>query len=198
MKKTDLLDLIKDIADDGDINETILKQDEFKGLKDLSKLTADDIKGILTGEVGKAFLTSHDDSVRSKAVETFKNGKMQDEIKKAIEESKNETKSPEQIEIEKLKKQFEESQAELTKERNTAKYSKLLKDKGLPTELVDFVYGDGTDETVNKNIDTISGIIKNAVDTKVNAKMEQGSYNPPDSTSTNTLNSQIANAMGVK
>ena len=198
MKKTDLIELLKDIADDGDINEKILGTDEFKGLKDLSKLTADDIKGILTGEVGKAFLTSHDDSVRSKAVETFKNGKMQDEIKKAIEESKNETKSPEQIEIEKLKKQFEESQAELTKERNTAKYSKLLKDKGLPTELVDFVYGDGTDETVNKNIDTISGIIKNAVDTKVNAKMEQGSYNPPDSTSTNTLNSQIANAMGVK
>ena len=198
MKKTDLLDLIKDIADDGDINETILKQDEFKSLKDLSKLTSGDITNILTGEVGKAYMTSHDDSVRSKAVETFKNGKMQDEIKKAIEESKNETKSPEQIEIEKLKKQFEESQAELTKERNTAKYSKLLKDKGLPTELVDFVYGDGTDETVNKNIDTISGIIKNAVDTKVNAKMEQGSYNPPDSTSTNTLNSQIANAMGVK
>ena len=198
MKKTDLIELLKDIADDGDINETLLKHDEFKSLKDLSKLTADDIKGVLTGEVGKAYMTSHDDSVRSKAVETFKNGKMQDEIKKAIEESKNETKSPEQIEIEKLKKQFEESQAELTKERNTAKYSKLLKDKGLPTELVDFVYGDGTDETVNKNIDTISGIIKNAVDTKVNAKMEQGSYNPPDSTSTNTLNSQIANAMGVK
>lgn len=198
MKKTDLIELLKDIADDGDINETLLKQDEFKGLKDLSKLTSGDITNILTGEVGKAYMTSHDDSVRSKAVETFKNGKMQDEIKKAIEESKNETKSPEQIEIEKLKKQFEESQAELTKERNTAKYSKLLKDKGLPTELVDFVYGDGTDETVNKNIDTISGIIKNAVDTKVNAKMEQGSYNPPDSTSTNTLNSQIANAMGVK
>ena len=198
MKKTDLIELLKDIADDGDFNETILKQDEFKSLKDLSKLTSGDITNILTGEVGKAYMTSHDDSVRSKAVETFKNGKMQDEIKKAIEESKNETKSPEQIEIEKLKKQFEESQAELTKERNTAKYSKLLKDKGLPTELVDFVYGDGTDETVNKNIDTISGIIKNAVDTKVNAKMEQGSYNPPDSTSTNTLNSQIANAMGVK
>ena len=198
MKKSELLDLIKDIADDGNINDTILKTDEFKGLKDLSKLTSGDITNILTGEVGKAYMTSHDDSVRSKAVETFKNGKMQDEIKKAIEESKNETKSPEQIEIEKLKKQFEESQAELTKERNTAKYSKLLKDKGLPTELVDFVYGDGTDETVNKNIDTISGIIKNAVDTKVNAKMEQGSYNPPDSTSTNTLNSQIANAMGVK
>ena len=80
MKKTDLIELLKDIADDGDINETLLKQDEFKSLKDLSKLTADDIKGVLTGEVGKAFLTSHDDSVRSKAVETFKNGKMQKKL----------------------------------------------------------------------------------------------------------------------
>ena len=84
MKKTDLLNLLKDIAEDGDINETLLKHDEFKGLKDLSKLTADDIKGVLTGEVGKAFLTSHDDSVRSKAVETFKAEKMQEEIKKAV------------------------------------------------------------------------------------------------------------------
>ena len=198
MKKTDLIELLKDIADDGDINETLLKQDEFKSLKDLSKLTSGDITNILTGEVGKAYMTSHDDSVRSKAVETFKNGKMQDEIKKAIEESKNETKSPEQIEIEKLKKQFEESQAELTKERNTAKYSKVLKDKGLPTELVNFVYGDGTEEVVNKNIDTISKIIKGAVDSKVNAKMGQGSYTPPTDNATNALNAQIASAMGVK
>lgn len=198
MKKTDLIELLKDIADDGDINEKILGTDEFKGLKDLSKLTADDIKGILVGEVGKAYMTSHDDSVRSKAVETFKNGKMQEEIKKAVEAATNKKKTPEQEEIEKLKKQFEDSQAELTKERNTAKYSKVLKDKGLPTELVNFVYGDGTEETVNKNIDTISEIIKGAVDSKVNAKMGQGSYTPPTDNATNALNAQIASAMGVK
>ena len=128
MKKTDLIELLKDIADDGDINEKILGTDEFKGLKDLSKLTADDIKGVLTGEVGKAFLTSHDDSVRSKAVETFKNGKMQEEIKKDIEEETNKKKTTEQEEIEKLKKQFEDSKDELNKERNNAKYCKVVKE----------------------------------------------------------------------
>ena len=89
MKKTDLLKIIETIADDGDINEILLGNDEFKGLKDLSKLTADDIKGILAGDVGKGYMASHDDSVRSKAVETFKTGKMQDEIKKAVEAATN-------------------------------------------------------------------------------------------------------------
>ena len=198
MKKSELLELLKDMADDGDINDTILKADEFKGLKDLSKLSVENITEILNGEIGKAYMTSHDDSVRSKAVETFKNGKMQEEIKKAVEAATNKKKTPEQEEIEKLKKQFEDSQAELTKERNTAKYSKVLKDKGLPTELVSFVYGDGTEEVVNKNIDTISEIIQGAVDSKVNAKMGQGSYTPPSDNVTNALNAQIASAMGVK
>lgn len=198
MKKTELLNLLKDIADDGDINETLLGSDEFKGLKDLSRLTADDIKGILNGEVGKAYMTSHDDSIRSRAVETFKNGKMQEEIKKAVENAKNGNKTPEQIEIEKLKKQFEDSQAELTKERNIAKYSNVLKDKGLPTELVNYVYGDGSEEVVNKNIEEIGKIISRAVDSKVNAKLGQGSYTPPSGDTGNSLESQISQAMGIK
>lgn len=198
MKKTDLIELLKDIADDGDINEKILGTDEFKGLKDLSKLTADDIKGVLTGEVGKAFLTSHDDSVRSKAVETFKNGKMQDEIKKAVEEAKNGKKSPEQIELEKLKKQFEDSQAELTKEKTMNKLSATLKEKNLPIELANFAYGDGQEETINKNIETLQNVLNTAVDNGVKAKLGTNSYTPPADTQTNTLNAQIASAMGVK
>lgn len=197
MKKTDLIELLKDIADDGDINDTILKTDEFKGLKDLSKLSADNISEIFNSEVGKAYMTSHDDSVRSKAVETFKNGKMQEEIKKAVEAATNIKKTPEQLEIEKLKKQFEDSQAELTKERNITKYSKVLKDKGLPTELVDFVYGDGTDEMVNKNISTLETILNNAVNDGVKAKLGEGSYTPPTGEINSELNTQIAAAMGV-
>lgn len=198
MKKNELLELLKDMADDGDINETLLKHDEFKGLKDLSKLTSDDITNILTGEVGKAYLTSHDDSVRSKAVETFKNGKMQEEIKKAIEEAKNGKKSPEQIELEKLKKQFEDSQAELTKEKTMNKLSATLKEKNLPIELANFAYGDGQEETINKNIDTLQGILNTAVDSGVKAKLGASSYTPPADSQTNALNAQIASAMGVQ
>lgn len=198
MKKTDLIELLKDIADDGDINEILLGSDEFKGLKDLSKLNVEDITGILAGEVGKAYMTSHDDSVRSKAVETFKNGKMQEEIKKAVEAATNKKKTPGQEELEKLKKQFEESQAELTKERTMNKLSATLKDKNLPIELANFAYGDGQEETINKNIDTLQGILNTAIDSGVKAKLGTSSYTPPTDTQTNALDTQIANAMGVQ
>lgn len=198
MKKNEVIELLKDIAEDGDINETILGHEEFKGLKDLSKLNAENIQEILTGEVGKAYMTSHDDSVRSKAVETFKTGKMQEEIKKAIEAATNKKKTPEQEELEKLKKQFEDSQAELTKERTMSTLSKTLKEKQLPIELANFAYGDGQEETINKNIDTLQGILNNAVDSGVKAKLGTSSYTPPADSQTNALNAQIANAMGVK
>ena len=197
MKKTDLIELLKDIADDGDINDTILKTDEFKGLKDLSKLSADNISEIFNSEVGKAYMTSHDDSVRSKAVETFKNGKMQEEIRKAVEEAKNEKKSPEQLEIEKLKKQFEDSQAELAKEKAMSKLSKTLKDKKLPVELADFAYGDGTEENINQNINTLEAILNTAVSDGIKAKLGEGSYTPPTGEINSELNTQIAAAMGV-
>lgn len=198
MKKTDLLKIIETIADDGDINEILLGNDEFKGLKDLSKLTADDIKGILAGDVGKGYMASHDDSVRSKAVETFKTGKMQDEIRKAVEVATNKKKTPEQEQLEKLQKQFEDSQAELTKERTMSTLSKTLKDKNLPIELVNFAYGDGQEETINKNIETLQGILNNAVDSGVKAKLGASSYTPPTDSTTNALNAQIAQAMGVQ
>lgn len=197
MKKTDLINLIKDIADDGDINETLLGNEEFKGLKDLSKLTVEDITGILGGEIGKAYMTSHDDSVRSEAVETFKSGKMQEEIKKAVEAATNKKKTPEQEELEKLKKQFEDSQAELTKERTMNKLSTTLKEKKLPIELAQFAYGDGQEETINKNIETLQGILNTAVDSGVKAKLGNSSYTPPADAQTNALNAQIAGAIGV-
>lgn len=195
MTKTDLINLIKDTADDGNINEILLKHEEFKRLKDLSKLNAEDITEILTGEVGKAYMTSHDDSVRSKAVETFKNGKMQEEIKKAVEEAKNGKKTPEQEALEKLQKEFEASQAELTKERTMNKLSATLKEKEMPIELANFAYGDGQEETINKNIETLQVILNNAVDSGVKAKLGTNSYTPPADTQTNALNAQIANAI---
>ena len=198
MKKTDLLKLVESIADDGDINESLLGHEEFKGLKDLSKLGADDINGILGSEIGKAYLTSHDDSVRSKAVETFKTGKMQEEIKKAVEEAKNGKKSPEAEALEKLQKEFEASQAELTKERTMNKLSATLKEKKLPIELANFAYGDGQEETINKNIETLQNVLNSAVDSGVKAKLGTSSYTPPADAQTNALNSKIAQAVGVQ
>lgn len=201
MKKSDLLKLIETIADDGDINEVILGADEFKGLGkvDLSKLTTDEFKNLLTtNEAIKGYMTSRDDSIRSSAVETFKSGKMKELIDKAVEEAKNGKKTPEQERIEELEKQFAESQAQIQRQNTINKYTGVLKEKGLPTELVDFVYGDGKEETIDKNIETLGTVFTSAIDSGVKSKLGTSSYVPPNDDATNALDAQIASAMGVK
>lgn len=201
MKKSDLLKLIEKIADDGDINEVILGADEFKelGKVDLSKLSTDEFKNLLTtNEAIKGYMTSHDDSIRSSAVETFKSGKMKELIDKAVEEAKNGKKTPEQERIEELEKQFAESQAQIQRQNTINKYTGVLKEKGLPTELVDFVYGDGKEETIDKNIETLGTVFTSAIDSGVKSKLGTSSYVPPNDDATNALDAQIASAMGVK
>lgn len=201
MKKSDLLKLIETIADDGDINEVILGADEFKelGKVDLSKLSTDEFKNLLTtNEAIKGYMTSRDDSIRSSAVETFKSGKMKELIDKAVEEAKNGKKTPEQERIEELEKQFAESQAQIQRQNTINKYTGVLKEKGLPTELVDFVYGDGKEETIDKNIETLGTVFTSAIDSGVKSKLGTSSYVPPNDDATNALDAQIASAMGVK
>ena len=202
MKKIDLLNLLKEIADDGDINETLLGNEEFKAYKDLSKLTADDIGTILTGEVGKAYMQSHDDSVRSHAVDTYKNGKGKEALEKArlegIEEGKNgKKKTPEMERIEQLEKQLAEANAQATRNATNSAIGKILESKKLPSELIDFVYGDGKEDTYTKNIETIEKIINDTTNNNMQTKLGQGSYVPPTDAQTNSLNSQIAQAMGI-
>ena len=87
MKKSELLELLKDVEDDSDINETIQGIEGLIKPFDLSKITLDQYKEILeNNEAIKGYNTSTLDSVRSKAVETYKNGKGKEAIKKAIEE----------------------------------------------------------------------------------------------------------------
>ena len=201
MKKSELLKLIETIADDGDINEVILGADEFKelGKVDLSKLSTDEFKNLLTtNEAIKGYMTSHDDSIRSSAVETFKSGKMKELIDKAVEEAKNGKKTPEQERIEELEKQFAESQAQIQRQNTINKYTGVLKEKGLPTELVNFVYGDGKEETIDKNIETLGTVFTSAIDSGVKSKLGTSSYVPPNDDATNALDAQIASAMGVK
>ena len=202
MKKIDLLNLLNEIADDTDINETLLSNEEFKAYKDLNKLTADDIGTILNGEVGKVYMQSHDDSVRSHAVETYKNGKGKEAIEKArlegIEEGKNgKKKTPEMERIEQLEKQLAEANAQATRNATNSAIGKILESKKLPSELIDFVYGDGKEETYTKNIETIEKIINDTTNNNMQTKLGQGAYVPPADAQTNNLNSQIAQAMGI-
>ena len=119
MLKSELLEKLKDIADDADINETILSIEDFaKSSKfDTNKLTIEDFKNVLANNKEiKAYYTSALDSGISKAVnshdEKFKKEKLPGIIEAEIKKRSNEGKSETEIQLQEMKEQLEKMKAE--------------------------------------------------------------------------------------
>lgn len=179
MLKKQLIELLKDIDDETDINETILSMEDF-AKSSTKDITLEDFKELLANnKVVNAYYTSSLDSARSKAVETYKTGKGQEAINKAVEEALknkgNEGLSEAEIQLKELQAKFDAMEKEKTRAEMSAKYSKVLGEKGLSTDLIDFVLAD-TDETTTANIDKISAIISDVTNNKVKEKVHQSSY----------------------
>lgn len=182
MLKSELLEKLKDIADDADINETILSIEDFaKSSKfDTNKLTIEDFKNVLANNKEiKAYYTSALDSGISKAVnshdEKFKKEKLPLLVDAEIKKRSNEGKSETEIQLQEMKEQLEKMKAEKLKADMSAKYTKVLSEKGLSTELIDFVLG-ADDETTTANIDKINSIIGNVANSRVKEKIGESSY----------------------
>lgn len=179
MLKKQLIELLKDIDDETDINETILSMEDF-AKSSTKDITLEDFKELLANnKVVNAYYTSSLDSARSKAVETYKTGKGQEAINKAVEEALknkgNEGLSEAEIQLKELQAKFEAMEKEKTRAEMSAKYSKVLGEKGLSTDLIDFVLAD-TDELTTANIDKIGSIINNVTNNKVKEKVYGNSY----------------------
>ena len=181
MLKKDLLEILKDVEDNVDINE---KLQGIEGLAksselDVTKLSLEDYKNILeNNETIKGYNQSSLDSAISKAVESFKTKKMPSYIEEAIKAKSNEGKTPEQIELEKMKAEIENMKAEKTMAEMSSKYTKVLGEKGLSTDLIDFVLG-SDDDTTNLNIEKINTILNTVTESKVKEKLNNSSYVPP-------------------
>ena len=102
------------------------------------------------------------------------------EIKKRSNEGKSET----EIQLQEMKEQLEKMKAEKLKADMSAKYTKVLSEKGLSTELIDFVLG-ADDETTTANIDKINSIIGNVANNRVKEKIGESSYKQEGTKNTN-------------
>ena len=167
MLKSELLEKLKDIADDSEINETIQGIEGLAKPFDINSIGLDQFKQVLEGnkEV-KAYYQSALDSGIGKGVATFKEKTLPKIIEEELKKANNKKKTPEQIELEELKAKFEALEKEKTKADMTSKYTKVLTEKGLNTDLINFVLGEN-DETTTQNIESIEKIINGAVDNGV-------------------------------
>ncbi|MBY6756418.1 DUF4355 domain-containing protein [Clostridium botulinum] len=173
MLKKDLLELIKDIEDDKDVDEILATSElatKFGGL-DMFK------QKINTDKDFKSFMDSEKDKYNSKALETWKQNNLQSLIDEKIKELYPED-DPKDLELKKLQQQMEDMKKEKIKEQLTNKALKKMTDEGLPTDLVNFLVGTDEDSTV-KNIDLFKEKFTEKLETTVKERLKDNSYTPP-------------------
>ena len=199
MLKSELLEKLKDIAEDADVNEAILSIDDFAKSSeiDVKKLTIDDYKNMLANNaVIKAYYQSSFDSAVGSAVtkhdEKFKREKLPGIIEDAIKAKANEGLTPEQVQLKELQAQLDAMKAEKEQAELLNANSKKLKEQGLNTDLAKYIKTDD-------DIDFFKNLINNSVKTQIQQKLGKSSYKPPvNNDSLNTITKEQFNKMGYK
>lgn len=153
----------------------------------LDQLTAEDLDLIAGTETGTAYMNSKLDSARSKAVETFKAGKMLEHIETAkkeatdalrteLEKKYNPQKSPAELKIEELeRKLLEREQAESKKAMELLISNEGAK-AGIPTDLLGYmsasIIGD-TEEKTLENMTNLKVVWDNAMASSIDKKFKE-------------------------
>ena len=119
MLKSELLEKLKDIAEDADVNEAILSIDDFAKSSeiDITKLTIDDYKNMLANnEVIKAYYQSSFDSAVGSAVTKHDQKFMKEKFPTLLEEEikKRDTSNltPDQLKIKELEEKMAKYESE--------------------------------------------------------------------------------------
>ena len=179
MLKKDLIEKIKDITDDVDINETLQGIEELGLTKpfDVNKATVEDYKNMLANnEVIKAYYQSSFDSAVGTAVtkhdEKFKKEKLPGIIEEEIKKRDTSNLTPEQLEIKELKEKMAKMEADKEQAEKLNVNTQLLKNKDLPIELAKYV-NDENDITLFENV------IKSAAQKIIDEKLGKHRETPP-------------------
>lgn len=200
MKKSELIELLKNNKDDEDIDEVLKNAEPVKALVG-SGLTLDAFKSKLESDPNfKSFMDSEKDKHATKSLETWKTNNLQKMVDEEYKKQHPEA-DPKDTEIAKLKKQFEDMQKESIKKDLTNKALKTMTEKKLPADLVNFIVGQDED-TTNKNLKTLEDIFSKhdeAIKTEI---LKNGTYKPGGQNGTEpteeAVKGQINSLFGIK
>lgn len=201
MKKSELLELLKDMAEDTEVNETIQGVEGLTKTFDLNEIGLDQFKNILeNNDIAKSYYQSSLDSGIGKGVAAFKEKTLPSIIEEELKKKANEGKTPEQIKLEELEKKLADMENEKSKSEMKAKYTKVLSDKGIKSDLIDFIkLSTDNDEENNSTIDKIAELINSSIQEGVKNKFGDNAWTPPSQeVNKDPLISQLNEIMGVK
>lgn len=191
MNKNELNELLKDIAEDADIDETL------RGNETLSKLfekglTIDDVKNFLdSNDDGKKYLQQYGDTRVTTGIDSWKKNNLQKEIDAEIKKRYPE-KDEKELALENLQKELENMKNESAKKDLKAKAIQIANDKKIPLKLVDYFLGQD-EETTSKNFDSFNEIFNSSLSAAVEEKLK-GGYKPPKETKEDVDESKMTDA----
>lgn len=172
MIKSELLELIKDMQDTDTVDNLFKHETNYD----------DVVKYLSEKEDGRKYMDTYADTRVTSGIETWKRKHLQEEVEKELKkyDLKNSTKkTPEQLEIEELKKKFEESERKALKLERTNKLNKQLKENNIDTKLVDLFYSDDDDDIKNR-IELYTSTFNDNVKNEVAKRVHEGSYTPAE------------------
>lgn len=124
----------------------------------------------------KSELDSEKDKHSGTALETWKainlDSLVEEELKK-----RNPDKTPAELELEKLRKQFEDSEKARVREGLKNKALEIASEKGLPKGVLDFFIAEDEEKTL-ANLATLETEVSAAIQAGVDAKFKQNGRNP--------------------
>lgn len=189
MLKKELLEKIKEIDENKDIDEIILSNGFAKPITDVegfNKLLASnkEIQGLVDQKV-------------TKGIETFKTNSMERLIEAEVLKRTNKEETPEQKAIRELQEKLTDMEKEKTKAEMVSKFKDTLAEKKIPGDMINFMLGDD-DETTNANITLFEKSMKDYIDNQVNERLN-GGYKPPkdDNDKVDPIAQKLNEAMGL-
>ncbi|MED4977215.1 DUF4355 domain-containing protein [Weizmannia sp. FSL K6-0777] len=140
-------------------------------LGELSAVTADKVKGFLETEEGSKLIQPRLDQHFTKSLETWKANNLQKLIEEEVQK-RNPAKTPEQIELEKLRAEIENERKARTREALVNKALKVAKEKNLPDGIIDFFIADDEENTL-ANLTKLEEEYTKAVQAAVDATFKE-------------------------
>ncbi|MCP1147385.1 DUF4355 domain-containing protein [Bacillus sp. 1735sda2] len=138
---------------------------------ELSAVSADKVKGFLETEEGKKVLQPRLDQHFTKGLETWKDNNLEKIVEEEVSK-RNPSKTPEQLEVEKLRKEIEAEKAARNRETLVNKALKAADEKKLPKDVIDFFIGENEDSTL-ENLSKLEESFNAAVQAAVDVKFKE-------------------------
>lgn len=170
MIKSELLELINEIDNEGDVDAVL------DGL-----LTLDKFKNKLDDKEFKSFLDSEKDKYSAKAIttalENYKKKELPKVIADEIAKAKGEPQTEQEKQLLELQKKIEIMEKEKARAEMTSKYKSVLSEKSIPVDMIDFLLA-GDDDTTISNIDLFEKAMNKYVEDKVTERLSNSNYEP--------------------